>query len=132
MSIIVLVIVFVLILGVMCADMRRSLINTNKSLLETEKRLARRIYSLERKINGETGKQQDDFHYPSEAEKQEQRAKVKQLQIGDRLRVSDHTGEDTCTVTRVGKDGETFDVSWEEGTGKKTQWYFDIDLFERG
>jgi hypothetical protein len=72
-----------------------------------------------------------DTQDPAFAERQKQKAEVKQLQIGDRLRVSDKTGEDTCTVTRVDKNGETFDVSWDEGTGRKTQWYFDIGLFER-
>ena len=68
---------------------------------------------------------------PAYAAERAQRNRVKKLKIGDRLCVTDARGEDRATVIRVDPAGESFDVVWDSDGYKNTQFYFDVELFDR-
>lgn len=60
-----------------------------------------------------------------------QRARVKQLKIGDRVCVSDETGTDFGTVTRVNKKtGEGFSITWDESGYEVHRYWADVDLIQ--
>jgi hypothetical protein len=59
-----------------------------------------------------------------------QKSKVKQLRLGDRVRVIDKTGVDFGTITRVEKSGENFDVKWDVDGQTNTLRHFDYEHFE--
>ena len=60
-----------------------------------------------------------------------QRARVKQLNIGDRVCVSDDTGADFGTVTSVDKKTvETFGVTWDDDAQEVHRIWADVDYFQ--
>jgi hypothetical protein len=67
-----------------------------------------------------------------------QRHRVMELKNGDRVRVRDEVGDQrrepdekiVGTISRVDKNGESFDVKWDDGH-TNTLWYFDWELLER-
>jgi hypothetical protein len=73
------------------------------------------------------------IHYaldPAYATERENKRRVKQLLVGQRIRVADAKGEDRATITRVDASGETFDLTWDEDGHTNTLWHFDLDLIE--
>ncbi len=57
------------------------------------------------------------IHYavdPAYATERAHKRRVKQLQVGQRIRVTDTKGEDHGTITRIDPSGENFDVTWDD------------------
>ena len=67
------------------------------------------------------------IHYAVESA---HKRRVKQLQVGQRVRVTDTKGEDRGTITRVDPSGENFDVTWDNDGHANTLRYFDLDIIE--
>ena len=73
------------------------------------------------------------IHYavdPAYATERAHKRRVKQLQVGQRIRVTDAKGEDRGTITRVDPSGENFDVTWDDDGHTNTLWHFDLDIIE--
>ena len=73
------------------------------------------------------------IHYavdPAYATERAHKRRVKQLQVGQRIRVTDGKGEDRGTITRVDRGGENFDVTWDDDGHTNTLRYFDLDIIE--
>ena len=73
------------------------------------------------------------IHYavdPAHATERQNKRRVKQLQVGQRIRVSDAKGKDHGTITRVDPSGENFDITWNDDGHTNTLWHFDLDTIE--
>lgn len=74
------------------------------------------------------------IHYaidPAYATERAQKRRVKQLKIGDRIRVTDGKDPECCgTVTRVSPTGESFNVTWDDDGHTNALWHFDVDIVE--
>jgi hypothetical protein len=64
---------------------------------------------------------------PAEDE-HDQRRRVRQLQRGNRISVTDHNGIIYGTVANVDETGESFEINWDLDGRTNTLMYFDIDL----
>jgi hypothetical protein len=73
------------------------------------------------------------IHYavdPTYATERAHKRQVKQLQVGQRIRVADAKGEDHGTITRIDPSGEFFDITWDADGHTNTLWHFDLDIIE--
>ena len=73
------------------------------------------------------------IHYavdPAYATERAHKRRVKQLQVGQRIRVADAKGENHATITRIDRSGEFFDVTWDDDGHTNTLSGSDMDIIE--
>jgi hypothetical protein len=73
------------------------------------------------------------IHYavdPAYATERAHKRQVKQLQVGQRIRVADAKGENHGMITRIDPSGEFFDVTWDDDGHTNTLSSFDLDIIE--
>ncbi len=67
---------------------------------------------------------------PAYATERENKRRVKQLRVGQRIRVADAKGQRRAAITRVDARGENFDLTWDDDGHTDTLWHFDLCLVE--